>query len=290
VSETPLPADPAQLRTLVVELSAVIQAKDAQIRQLEAQVATLTARVEELERGRRKDSRTSSKPPSSDLIFTKQPKRTDRSLRERGQRRAGKQPGAPGATMRLVEEPAARVECWPGVCAGCGADLTGVPVGAAQRRQVTEPGPPPPPVITEYVVGAKVCPACGTTSVGAAPAHASGRAQYGPEAHAQAANLTCANFLPVGRAGRLLGQITGLAVSEGWVAGVRGKAAGLLEDFVAHVRALLRDAPALHVDETPARTAGGLAYVHVACTRYLTLLHVGDRSAEAIDAGGVLPL
>jgi transposase len=289
VSETPLPADPAQLRTLVVELSAVIQAKDAQIRQLEAQVATLTARVEELERGRRKDSRTSSKPPSSDPIFTKQPKRTDRSLRERGQRRAGKQPGAPGATMRLVEEPAARVECWPGVCAGCGADLTGVPVGAAQRRQVTEPGPPPPPVTTEYVVGAKVCPACGTTSVGAAPAHASGRAQYGPEAHAQAANLTCANFLPVGRAGRLLGQITGLAVSEGWVAGVRGKAAGLLEDFVAHVRALLRDAPALHVDETPARTAGGLAYVHVACTRYLTLLHVGDRSAEAIDAGGVLP-
>jgi uncharacterized coiled-coil protein SlyX len=35
----------------VVELSAVIQAKDVQIRQLEAQVATLTARVEELERG-----------------------------------------------------------------------------------------------------------------------------------------------------------------------------------------------------------------------------------------------
>src|SRR6266542_4192926 len=67
------------------------------------------------------------------------------------------------------------------------------------------------------------------------------------------------------------------------------QAAGVLEDFVAHVRALLRDAPALHVDETPARTAGGLAYVHVACTRYLTLLHVGDRSAEAIDAGGVLP-
>jgi transposase len=29
--------------------------------------------------------------------------------------------------------------------------------------------------------------------------------------------------------------------------------------------------------------------VHLACTRYLTCLHTGDRSADAIDAGGVLP-
>jgi transposase len=29
--------------------------------------------------------------------------------------------------------------------------------------------------------------------------------------------------------------------------------------------------------------------VHLACTRYLTCMHTGDRSAEAIDAGGVLP-
>ena len=29
--------------------------------------------------------------------------------------------------------------------------------------------------------------------------------------------------------------------------------------------------------------------MHLACTRYLTCLHTGDRSAEAIDAGGVLP-
>jgi hypothetical protein len=29
--------------------------------------------------------------------------------------------------------------------------------------------------------------------------------------------------------------------------------------------------------------------VHLACTRYLTCMHTGDRSAKAIDAGGVLP-
>jgi len=30
-------------------------------------------------------------------------------------------------------------------------------------------------------------------------------------------------------------------------------------------------------------------YVHLACTGHLTLIHTGDRSAEAIDADGMLP-
>ena len=45
----------------------------------------------------------------------------------------------------------------------------------------------------------------------------------------------------------------------------------------------------MHADETPARAAGGMRYVHLACTAYLTLMHTGDRSADTIDAGGVLP-
>ena len=32
-----------------------------------------------------------------------------------------------------------------------------------------------------------------------------------------------------------------------------------------------------------------MRYVHLACTRCLTHMHTGDRSADAVDAGGVLP-
>src|SRR5207253_9860857 len=55
------------------------------------------------------------------------------------------------------------------------------------------------------------------------------------------------------------------------------------------VRERLKSAPAVHADETPARTDGEMRYVHLACTAYLTHMHTGDRSAPAIDAGGVLP-
>ena len=78
-------------------------------------------------------------------------------------------------------------------------------------------------------------------------------------------------------------------VSAGFVAGLRGKAAAQLGPFMDRVRALLRAAGVLYADETPARAAGDLRYVHVACTEFLTAMHTGGRSAQDIDAGGVLP-
>jgi transposase len=252
-------------------------------------IGRLQARVEELEGQARKDSWTSSKPPSSDSPYTNKPR--DRSLRERGKRRPGKQPGEPGTTMNLVDDPDERIEYVPAACRGCGADLAGEPVLAQRRHQVTDVVPAPPPKVTEYVAQAKACPCCGMVSVGALPPQVRARASYGPEAHAQAAYLICGHHLPSGRAAQLLGQLAGVAVSTGWAAGIRGKAAVLVgaSGFADTVRELLRSAPALFADQTPARAAGGLRYVHLACTRYLTLMHTGDRSGETIDAGGVLP-
>jgi transposase len=259
------------------------------IAELTGQIEGLSARVEELERQARKDSSTSSRPPSSDSPYRK--KGSDRSLRERGKRRPGKQPGDPGLTMNLVEDPDDTIECPPAACRGCGADLAGVAVVAQRRHQVTDIEPAPAPKIVEYVAQAKECAGCGTVTAGELPAHVRARASYGPETCAQAANLAVGHHIPVYRATVLLRQLAGVAVSTGWMAGIRGRAAGLVEasGFTDRVRELLKTAPAVHADETPARAAGGTRYVHLACTRYLTCLHTGDRSAEAIDAGGVLP-
>jgi transposase len=252
-------------------------------------IAQLTARVDALERRAGRDSFTSSRPPSSDSPFRKKPQ--DRSLREKGKRPPGKQPGEPGATMRLVGDPGERLFFPPAQCRGCGEPLGGEPAAAQRRHQVTDVAPAPAPRVTEYVAQAKACPCCGEVTEGEMPAHVRARASFGPEAHAQAANLVIGHHVPVYRATLLLCELAGIAVSTGWMASVRRKAAVLIEGsgFADRVRELLRSAPAVHADETPARTAGGLRYLHLACTAYLTLMHTGDRSADAIDAGGVLP-
>jgi transposase len=142
-----------------------------------------------------RESATSSKPPSSDSPYQKNAR--DRSLRERGKRRPGKQPGEPGTTMKLIDDPDERLEYPPAACRGCGEDLSGEPVTAQRRHQVTDIQPAPAPEVTEHVAQAKQCPCCGTVTEGELPAHVRARASYGPEASAQAANLLFSGGHPV---------------------------------------------------------------------------------------------
>ena len=228
----------AELEEVNARLREAAAARDelaaAQLAARDAQIAALAAQVEELRRRIGKDSTTSSKPPSSDSPYQKKPR--DRSLRGRSGRKPGKQPGAQSSTLKQSPDPDDTVFCGPAACGCCGHDLTGEPVlGTPQRRQVFEASPPPPPAVTEYQVAAKCCPDCGEVSVGLAPAGVTGRAQYGPGVHAKAALAVCAHYLPVARAARLVAALTGVNVSAGFVAGVRGRAARLLAPFMDHV-------------------------------------------------------
>jgi transposase len=162
--------------------------------------------------------------------------------------------------MKLVDDPDERFGYPAPACRGCGADLAGEPVAAQRRHQVTDIEPAPAPKLTEHVAQAKRCPCCGAVSEGELPEHVRARASYGPETCAQAANLAVGHHIPIWRSTVLLCQLAGIAVSTGSMAGIRGKAAVLVEasGFTDRVRYLLKAAPAVHADETPARAAGGM--------------------------------
>jgi len=53
--------------------------------------------------------------------------------------------------------------------------------------------------------------------------------RIGPAAMATGALLTCAHYLPIGRAAALFAALTGMTVSTGFLAGIRHRAAALLE-------------------------------------------------------------
>jgi transposase len=264
------------------ELARLVVLQANTIERLTARVAGLEAEVAELRRRLGMDSSNSSKPPSQDGLS-----RQKRSSGRSGGKR-GKPFGAPGTTMRLVDDPDEAIDCLPARCGGCAADLAGALEFSRQRRQVVELPPPPAARVTEYRVVSLVCPCCAAVTAGQAPAGVTGRVQYGPGVKARLVYLRAVQFLPFGRAAATMGDLCRLRPSTGTIATVVGEAAQRLGPFLDRVRLLLRAAPVLGADETPAWVDGGWKYVHVACTEKLTLFHAGRRTKDDIDAGGVL--
>jgi transposase len=275
------------LLALIGVLQASLGARDERIDALLVTVGELTAQVQALVLRLGRDSSTSSKPPSSDG-----PDRRPRggSSRTSSGRKPGKQQGAPGAALRLVDDPDERIGIPAPAACGCGTELGEAPVIGVRRRQVHDLAPQPAPVVTEYAAELKCCPGCRKTAVGEFPAGVNAPTQYGPEISTKVADVVLGHHVPIHRSTLLVMELLGISVSTGFAASLRGRAAAGIENggFLAAVRALLRSAPVVHADESFARAAGGTTYVHVACTDHLTLMHTGNRSGEAIDAGGVL--
>jgi transposase len=135
------------LLALIAELRAADAAKEARIDALLVQVGELTAQVQELVLKLGKDSSNSSKPPSSDG-----PGRRPRggSSRKATGRKPGKQPGAPGTALRLVDDPDERIGIPAPAACRCGCSLVEQPVTGVRRRQVHDLPEIPAPVVTEY--------------------------------------------------------------------------------------------------------------------------------------------
>jgi transposase/uncharacterized coiled-coil protein SlyX len=277
--------DPDLEATVAVQAAVITELRAANAEQARL-IATLQARVAELERRLGKDSSNSSKPPSSDGL--RRPSRVDRGAAEPATRRPGKQPGARGAHLAQVAQPDEVVEHVPERCGGCGADLAVAPVVGVEARQVFDL-PPLRLGVAEHRAQRRRC-ACGTTTAAGFPDHVRAAACYGPGVRALVCYLCVHQHLPIDRAAQLLADVLGASVATGTLAAVVAGGAKGLAGFVEVVRERLAAAPVVHFDETGARVAGRLHWVHSASTQTLSLFTVHARRGKiAMDTAGVLP-
>jgi transposase len=253
---------------------------------LEKQVASQAVTIQKLQDQLAKDSHNSSKPPSSDGL--KKPK--TQSLRQKGQRPIGGQPGHQGGTLKMVAEPDHVQRQAVVHCPHCQTDLSAVAPSGYERRQVFDI-PPVHMEVTEYQAEIKQCPGCRQTVKGQFPADVQQPTQYGARLQAQASYLNNYHFIPLARTEELLTDFYGRGPSEPVVLEANLRLSENIKPSIQRIQQQLQQAATACFDESGLRVAKQLHWLHVASTEHLTHYHVHRRRGqEGMKAGGILPV
>jgi len=253
------------------------------IRQLFATVQTLSARVGELEGQLSKNSKNSSKPPSSDGL-----KKTT-SLRKPSVNKPGGQQGHKGKTLERVETPDVVVLMeLPTQCDLCAAPLASELAEIDQRRQVIDI-PVVKYEVTEYRTLRLRC-ACGKLHYSEFVPGFDEVVQYGPNIRALAVHLTQGDLVPLARTSELLRSLYGLDISPATICAWIEDAAQRVTPSVEAMKESVQAAAVVGADESGLRVDSKLQWLHTAVTDKLTWYGVhARRGMAAIQELDVLP-
>ena len=180
-----------------------------------ARINGLEERLEVVESQLKKNSRNSSKPPSSDG-FKKQTK----SLRQESERSSGGQIGHSGQTLEWRDE-VTHVLIHPvRSCRDCGTDLAKTLVKDWEVRQVHD-WPKLGIEVSEHQCEVKCCPNCGILNRGTFPSEAAHPIQYGPNVESWIVYLMDVQLIPSLRICELFSQAFNVSISEGTLYNIR---------------------------------------------------------------------
>lgn len=283
--DTACDQDPGETLALsVAETIARLQAEKVALQESLAAsqeaIATLTARVAELERQLGLNSRNSGKPPSSDGL--KKPPRTT-SLREPSGKKPGGQPGHKGETLCQVAEPDVTLDHYPSHCASCGSDLPPDPATEYSARQVFDLPEPQPLVVTEHRAHACRCGHCGEVTRATFPDGVMAPVQYGARIAAFVVSLLHYQLLPEDRLVELMADLFGVRLAAATLARMSATCAERFQGVVAVVCQAVKTAAVKHLDETGFRIGGKTQWLHVAVTLWLTFYRVSPKRGSLME-------
>ena len=260
--------------------------------ELEKQYVAQEKRLRDLER----NSRNSSKPPSSDRSnLAKPPKPKPKSLRKSSGKKPGGQPGHKGSNLEMVDNPDHIIETKiePGSrCMVCGEILPAGDYCSSKCEPEVRQSFELPAIkleVTEFRNERTICAACDHINVAPFPDEVKARTQYGPNLKATAIYLANYQLIPYERLAELFTDLFQCPLSQGTLANfikAGGRQAGSVVEYINDV---IRESDTVHADETGCRVHGTRQWLHVASTlEYTSYMIHPKRGFEALQDFGIL--
>jgi transposase-like protein len=243
----------------------------------------LMERVEKLEQKLATNSRNSSKPPSSDGYNKPKPK----SLRKKGRRKSGGQPGHGGKTLEFSKDPDRIIKHTLLRCPISGESFTEKDIVNIIKRQVFDL-PEPKLLVDEHwiyqyrnssdrIVTAEV------------PEGVSAPVQYGKRFQSWLVYLSDYQLVPLNRIRQMCTDLYGYSVSEDTILKARQQCYEHLEGFERQVKEMLGKCAIAHADETGLKISSKNHWLHTLCNERYTFLGIHPkRGYEALEDFGIL--
>ena len=261
-----------------------------------AEIAELRERTEELERRVNRNSHNSSMPPSSDPPMTRQQRRAEARRRAKESlRKPGGQPGHEGMSREVA--PPERVdehfEHLPVFCE-CGHAFDGSEehLGAPLVHQQWEL-PPIAPLIAEHRRHRLLCPGCGAGRLAEFPAGVSPSA-FGPRLQAHVGALAGVHRLSRRQVRDIVREMFGVPISLGAVDRSLMRMSAALADPWRELAEAVREAEAVHADETGWRLGAARQWLWLAATSLYACYRIDPSRSQAAakellgeDFGGI---
>lgn len=232
-----------------------------------------------------KNSKNSSKPPSSDGLN----KPTPKSLRKKSGKSPGAQNGHQGNGFKLMKEPDATIKHLPKSCEGC------IHFGNCKSCCISETRYDVDICVETKVTAHQVlsyeCPLKSNNVIsGSFPDNINSTMQYGINIQALAIALNTSGMMGIKRTHNILSAVFGIPISTGTIFSMVKDCGIKLKDTVEIIRQNVCDLPSAHFDETGLRVDKKLYWVHSASNEFFTFLSVEEkRGTIGMDSSGVLP-
>lgn len=241
-------------------LTATVVSMNQTINELDQTINELNQTIKELKEQLNKNSKNSSKPPSSDGL-KKPVVKKNRNLRESSEKKQGAQEGHDGVHLSVISNPDHTREHMHSDCTGCPYRTKCLDKACIRETRHEIDAVVTVDVTAHNLIEVRECPLHGGVKTGSFPENIKATVQYGKNLQA-------------------------MVVAFNMVS----RCAESLKDTYEQIRLKMITLGLIHCDETGSRVDGKTCWVHVASDLDYTYLTINQRRGQiGMDAANVLP-
>ena len=263
--------------------------QSARIAELSAEIASLNQIIRELKEQINKNSKNSSKPPSSDGL-KKPAVNKNKSLRESSGKKQGAQEGHDGVHLSVISDPDHIENHMHSDCTGCPHRAKCLSKACIKETRHEVDAVVTVDLTAHNAIEVRECPLHGGVKTGSFPENIKATVQYGKNLQAMVVAFNTVGAVSINRTHEILSSVFNIPLATGTIKNMVTRCAESLKDTYERIRLKMIMLGLVHCDETGSRVDGKTCWVHVASDQDYTYLTINQKRGQiGMDAADVLP-